>query len=84
MDQVTSTTRCSGRILHPHLPRVESEAFFQMDPSNLPSSRHMELLITSRRSSTQPRLESKDLDGVGSYVFHRFLTKVIVKLEVFF
>jgi hypothetical protein len=72
IDQVTLTTRCSGRILHPRLPKKDAEAFFQMDLSNLPSSILTEPLKTSRSSSTRLRLESKDLDGAGSYVSYPF------------
>ena len=71
VDQDTSTTPCSGRILHLQLLKMETEAFFPTDPLKLPSRTLLEVLKISRKSLTRPPLESKDLDGAGLYVsFH--------------
>jgi hypothetical protein len=65
IDQATLITPYSGRILR--LPR-EMEVISRRDLLKLPLCTHLEASITSRRSSTPPLLESKDLDGAGSYV----------------
>ena len=69
IDQGTSITPCFGRILR--LP-TQVEVFYLMDRFKLPLIKPLEMLTTLRRSSTRLLLESKDLDGAGSYVPYIF------------
>ena len=65
IDQDTLITPYSGRILR--LPR-EMEVNSRRDLLKLPLSALLEASTTLKRSSTPLLLESKDLDGAGSYV----------------
>jgi hypothetical protein len=74
IDQDILITPYSGKILR--LPR-EMEDNSPTDLLKLPFCTLLEALTISRRSSTLSLLESKDLDGAGSYV-PQFLTSINV------
>ena len=65
IDQDISITPYSGRILR--LP-TNLEDRSQKDLLKMPLCTLLEALTISSSNSTPPLLESKDLDGVGSYV----------------